>query len=193
MRGKPHLILLLPFLASIVIPLVAHAATITACTFDRDVYHQGETGYISTTIYNDKDMEIRVAELTATINYYYSDGNVYLQKFFADTTLPVEIQQGQSGTFNIPFSLPTNVAIGYTNVEVKARTQLWNSHLERWSESDHPTLQPVLYIESLFKHQSEVQRVMIWLLGTASVALAGVTLFFFILNRRARSIGQPTA
>ncbi|UCE29174.1 MAG: hypothetical protein JSV85_00040, partial [Candidatus Bathyarchaeota archaeon] len=172
---------------------IVQAATITACTFDKDTYHQGETGFISTIIYNDKDREIRVTELTATINYYYSDGNVYLQKFFADTTLPVEIQQGQSSTFSIPFSLPTNVAIGYTSVEVKARTQLWNSHLERWIESDHPTHQPVLYVESPFKQQSETQMLVILLLGTASVALAGVTLVLFVLNRRARSIGQPIA
>jgi hypothetical protein len=32
-------------------------------------------------IYNDKDEKIKITELTATIEYYYTDGNVYLQSF----------------------------------------------------------------------------------------------------------------
>ena len=75
------------------IPFVVQAATITSCTFDKDAYNQGETGYITVTIYNDKDNKIRVTELTATINYYYADGNVYVQKFYTNATLPAEIQQ----------------------------------------------------------------------------------------------------
>jgi len=169
------------------------AATITACTFDKDTYNQGETGYITVTIYNDKDKEIRVTELTATIDYYYSEGNVYMQKFFTDTTLPVEILQGQSSTFNIPFSLPTNIAPGYTNLDVKAKTQLWNSQLERWLESDHPTYQPTLYIESPYKQQSQQQLIMTYLLGATTIAFVAVTVFLYILNRRARFIKQPIA
>ena len=192
MRNKRLLIVLLPFLSLMIIPFV-QAATITACTFDKDTYNQGETGYITVTIYNDKDKEIRVTELTATIDYYYSEGNVYMQKFFTDTTLPVEIQQGQSSTFNIPFSLPTNIAPGYTNLDVKAKTQLWNSHVERWLESDHPTYQPTLYIESSYKQQSQQQLIMTYLLGATTIAFAAVTVFLFILNRRARFIKQPIA
>ncbi len=192
MRGKPLLILLLPFLASTIVPIVAQAATITECTFNRKVYRQGDTGYITVTIYNEKDMEIQVTELTATIDYYYSEGNVYMQKFFTDATLPVEIQPGQSRTFNIPFSLPTNVAPGYTNLDVKARTQLWNSHLERWFESDHPTYQPTLYIESPYKQQSQQQLIMTCLLGATTIAFAAVTVLLYILNRRAR-FKQPIA
>ncbi len=192
MRGKPLLILLLPFLASTIVPIVAQAATITECTFNRKVYRQGDTGYITVTIYNEKDMEIRVTELIATIDYYYSEGNVYMQKFFTDATLPVEIQPGQSRTFNIPFSLPTNVAPGYTNLDVKARTQLWNSHLERWFESDHPTYQPTLYIESPYKQQSQQQLIMTCLLGATTIAFAAVTVLLYILNRRAR-FKQPIA
>ena len=75
------------------IPFVVQATTITSCTFDKDAYNQGETGYITVTIYNDKDNKIRVTELTATINYYYADGNVYVQKFYTNATLPAEIQQ----------------------------------------------------------------------------------------------------
>ncbi len=193
MREKRLLIALLPFLYLTIVPLVVQAATITMCTFDKNTYHQGETGYITVTIYNDKDNKIRVTELTATINYYYTDGNVYLQKFFADTTLPTEIQQGQSGTFHIPFSLPTNIASGYTKVDVKAKTELgdWGDGQE-WDRSDDPTYKPTLYIESQYKQQSEGQLMMIYLLGATAIALAAVTLFL-ILNRRAKFVGQPTA
>lgn len=191
MREKRLLTALLPLLLVIVFPSVVQAATITGCTLDKNLYRQGETGYLTATIYNDKDEKIKVTELTATIDYYYTDGNVYLQKFFTDTTLPAEIQQGQSDTFTIPFSLPTNIATGYVNVDVRARTQLWNIHLERWFESDHPTSQPTLYIESPYKQQSQGQLVMIYLLGATSIVLTGLTAFLLILNRRAKLTGQP--
>ncbi len=68
-----------------------NAATITSCALDRTVYNQGETGYISLTVYNDKDTKIRVYEVTATISYFYADGATYLQTFFTNATLPIEI------------------------------------------------------------------------------------------------------
>jgi hypothetical protein len=189
MRTKRLLIVLLPFLALIIIPFV-QAATITACTFDKDTYNQGETGYITVTIYNDKENRIRVTELTATINYYYADGNVYVQKFYTDATLPEEIQPGNSGNIHIPFSLPTNIASGYTDINVKAITEVWNEQAERWFGSEHPTYEPKLYIESPYKQQSEVQQMMIYLLGFASMVFAAVTVFLFILSRRARFVKQ---
>jgi hypothetical protein len=196
---------LLPFLSLMTIPFVVQAATITSCTFDKDAYNQGETGYITVTIYNDKDNKIRVTELTATINYYYADGNVYVQKFYTNATLPAEIQQGNSSTFYIPVSLPTNIAPGYTDIDVKAETQLWNLQTERWFGSDHPTYQPTLYIESPYKQQSEEYEqqleeqlkinknttTMMYLLGSTTIVFALATIFLFILNRRARFITQP--
>jgi hypothetical protein len=190
MPNKRLLIVLLPFLSLMIIPFV-QAATITVCTFDKDTYNQGETGYITVTVYNDEETKIRVTELTATINYYYTDGNVYIQKFYTDATLPTEIQQGNSNNFYIPFSLPTNIASGYTDIHVKAITELWNEEAERWFGSEHPTYEPKLYIESPYKQESEGQQMMIYLLGAASIAFAAVTVFLFILNRRARFIKQP--
>ena len=192
MRSKQLLIILLPLLAIMTIPF-AQATTITSCTFDKDTYNQGETGYITVMIYNDKSDQIRITELTATIDYYYTDGNVYLQTFFTYPTSDAEIQQGQSSTFSISFSLPTNIASGYTEVQVKAKTELWIANTERWLPSEHPTYRPILYIESPYKQESEGQQIMIYLLGAASIAFAAVTVFLFILNRRARFIRQPIA
>ena len=192
MRMKRLLIVLLPFLSILILPFV-QATTITVCTFDRDAYNQGETGYITVTIYNDEETKIRVTELTATIDYYYNDGNVYIQKFYTNATLPAEIQQGNSSSFSIPFSLPTNIASGYTDIHVKATTELWNEEAERWFGSEHPTYEPKLYIESPYKQQSEGQQMMIYLLGAASIAFAAVMVFLFILNRRATFIKQPIA
>jgi hypothetical protein len=195
------------------IPIAAQAATITACTFDMDTYQQGETGYISVTIFNDKERNIKVTELTATINYYYTDGNIYLQKFFTpEETLPIEIEEGNSSTLHIPLSLPTNIASGYTNVDVKARTQIWVNAIERWIESDHPTYQPTLFIESPYRAQLEEQEIingqleyrleeqleinkntttMMNLLGFAMIVFAAITVFLLVLNRRARVVTQP--
>jgi Flp pilus assembly protein TadB len=34
-------------------------------------------------VYNDESDKIRVTELSASVNYYYTDGTVYVQKFFS--------------------------------------------------------------------------------------------------------------
>jgi len=197
-----------------IIPFVANAATITSCTLDKETYLQGQTGYMTVRIYNDKDDEIRINELTATINYYYIDRNVYLQTFYTSTTLPIQIQQGQSSTFHIPFSLPTNIASGYTNIDVKAKTELWDSPSERWRVSDHPTYQQKLFIESPYKQQLEEQQTtnqqlqtqlqeqqsineyittMMSIFGVTTILFAAVTGFLIILYRKTRIITQPTA
>ncbi|MDH5419679.1 MAG: hypothetical protein OEX06_05030, partial [Candidatus Bathyarchaeota archaeon] len=148
---------LLTFLSLMTVPFAVQATTITACTFDKDTYHQGETGYITVTINNDKENKIRVTGLSATIEYYYTDENPYKGIFETNATLPSEIQPGNSSTFYIPFSLPTNIASGYTKVYVKAVTELWNPPAENWFASEHLTYQPLLYIESPYKEQLEEQ------------------------------------
>ena len=188
------LILLLSLLSLIVVPSIVQAATITVCTFDKDVYLQGQTGYLAVTIYNDKNEKIKVAELTATIEYYYTDGNVYLQSFFTNATLPAEIQRGDSSTFYVPFSLPTNIAPGYTDVYVKAKTELWRGEAELWSWSDHPTYRPTIRIESPYKQQLEEQEAtnrntttMMYLFGATTIVFVAVTVILYILNRSARA------
>ncbi len=200
--NKKLLIVTLPLLSLLIVSFVVQGATITTCTFDKDAYQQGEIGYITISIYNDKDTKIRITELTATINYYYTDGNVYLQSFSTNATLPAEIQQGDSSTLYIRFSLPTNIASGYTNVHVKAKTEQWNSQGETWFGSEHPTYQPTLYIESPYKQQSEeyeqqleeqltineTTTTMMYLFVTTTLVFATVAAFLFVLNRKARLI-----
>ena len=140
------------------ITLTAQAATITSCTFDKEVYEQSDTGVISVTVYNDKDDKIRVTELAAMIDYFYSDGTVYIQTYFTDATLPVEIGIGQSSVLDVPFTLPNNIASGYTRLFVRARTELWSAQSERWYASDTGIYEPVLYIESPYKDQFEQEQ-----------------------------------
>ena len=215
MSVKRLLVALLTFLILMTVPIAVEATMITACTFDKNTYHQGETGYITVTIYNDKEDKIRVTDLSATINYYYTDGNVYLQKFYIpETALPVEIEQGNSSNFQVPFSLPTNIASGYTKVDVKAITELWSLQSERWFASEHPSYQLTLFIESPYKDQLEEQQIenqqlenqleeqltanknitnMMYLFGATMVIFAAVTVFLFIVNRRMRVLAQPIA
>jgi hypothetical protein len=130
----------------------AKAATITAATLDRSTYLSGQTGYILVTIYNEDSEKIRVMELTATIDYYYDDGTVYLQKFFTSDTLPDEIPAGESEIYQVPISLPNNIANGYTNPFVEARTEIWRPQTETWAYSDHPSYSNIkLYVESPYK------------------------------------------
>ncbi|MGD8566349.1 MAG: hypothetical protein PVF96_08385, partial [Candidatus Bathyarchaeota archaeon] len=181
--------------------------------FDQEAYEQGDLGYITVVIYNDMEAKIHVTELIATIDYYYTDGNTYLQTYFTDEELPIEILPGQIGTFNIPFSLPTNIAPGYTELYVKAVTELWNNQSENWVWSEHPTYRPILYIESPYKqhfeneqdaheelqHQfHELQTInatttsIMYALGIMSIAFALAVIFLIILNRRTRAIAQAT-
>jgi sporulation-control protein spo0M len=211
---KKLLIVLLSFLSLMTIPFVVNAATITSCTLDKETYLQGQTGYMTVRIYNDKEDEIQITELTATIDYYYTDGNVYLQTFYTSADLPIEIQQGHSSTFDIAFSLPTNIASGYTDIYVRAKTELWDSQSERWRVSDHATYQQELFIESPFKQELEDQQAanqqlqtqlqeeqsineyitkMAYFFGATTILLAAVTGFLIVLYRKTRIITQPTA
>jgi len=146
---------LIPILSIVVIISVlqnVNAATITAATLDKNTYLAGQTGYILVTIYNEDSEKIRVTELTATIDYYYTDGTVYLQKFFTSDTLPDEIPAGQSQIFQIPISLPNNIANGYTNPLVEARTEIWHQQTDTWTYSDYQRYSNIkLYIESPYK------------------------------------------
>lgn len=214
--GRKHApIMVLAFLTLMILPSLVQAASITACVLDRSTYHQGETGYIRVTIYNDKDEKIRVTELTATVDYYYSDGIMYVQKFYSDADLPIEIQPGNSDSLDIPFSLPTNVASGYTDVSVKAETELWISPAQRWFPSEHPSYQVTLYVESpyvqWYEHQLDANDAlqgqldeqlninenttnMMYLFGFTTLVFAAVAGFlYYILNRRAGFIGKPIA
>jgi hypothetical protein len=208
MYKKRLLTVLLGFLALMTIPQIAKAATITSCVLDKDSYLQGQTGYIGVTIYNDKDDKIRVTELSATIDYYYSDGVVYIQTFFfPDTDLPDEIAEGQSKTYNIPISLPNNIASGYTNPIVHAHTELWFAGSSRWVGSDYPTYTELkLYIESPYKQQYEdtekqyeeqlgvngyVTNMMnLFIVTTIAFASAAGVLFLFF-TRKTMPIAQP--
>jgi len=214
MTIKRTSIILLPLLCLMLIPSVAQAATITACTFNRQIYGQGETGYITVTVYNDEEDKIRVTEVTATIDYYYADGNVYIQTFFSSDTLPVEIAEGQSEVFYVPFSLPTNVAPGYTLLLVKAKTELWNERSGTWGWSDNPTYEPKLYIESPYKEEFEEQQLLndqlsdqlqdlrsvnatttniMYLLGLTTLGLAIALGIFLMIHRRTSTTPQLVA
>ena len=191
----------------VLISSIAQAATIIECTFDKDWYYPGQTGYIAVTVYNDEESTIRVTKLSATIDYYYTDDNAYLQTFVNYPDPPKEILQGESYTFNIDFSLPTNIAPGYTTLYVKAETEIWNQGPE-WRESDHPTYSPTLYIESPYKNQLETQEAanqqvtnqlheqqilnqqitnMMYILGAATVVLSAVVGVLLLILRKARN------
>ncbi len=157
--NKKHLVLLLPLICLAFIPSITQAATITACTFNKTAYNPGDSGYVSVTIFNDKENIIRVTELTANFDYYYSDGNTYIQTFFFPSAdLPIEIALGQSETIDLPFTLPNNIAPGYVTLFVRAKTQIWHNNSETWYTSDYPTYQPTIYIESSYKQYYEAQQ-----------------------------------
>jgi len=194
MNQKFVLIPLLAFLVLMTALQTAKAATITSATLDKNTYLAGQTGYISVTVYNDKSEKIRVTELSATMNYYYTDGTVYVQKFFfPPDLLPDEIQAGQSETYQIPISLPTNIASGYTNPTVEAKTDLWRPQDDRWTTSDHPTYPVKLYIESPYKAVSENLTNNVNLLAATTMVFgsAAAFLMFFIFSKRAKPIAQP--
>jgi len=208
MNKKPVLILLLSFLALTVID-IAKAATIPSASLDKNTYLAGQTGYVSVSVYNDKSEKIRVTELSVTINYYYTDGTVYVQKFFpASNTLPDEIPAGETETYQIAISLPTNIAPGYINPRIDASTELWRPQSDSWSYSDHPSYTNLkLYVESPYKQSYETSQQQLQEQKTANqnlnnnvnmlavttivFAAAAASLMFWVFTRRTRPIPQP--
>lgn len=204
----------------VLISSIAQAATIIECTFDKDWYYPGQTGYIAVTVYNDEESTIRVDTLSATIDYYYTDDNVYRQTFLNYPDPPKEILQGESYAFNIDFSLPTNIAPGYTTLYVKAETEI-QLNASVWRESDHPTYSPTLYIESPYKNQLETQEAanqeleaanqqvtqqlheqqvlnqqttnMMYILGATVVGLTAVVGVLLLVLRKARNLTLSAA
>lgn len=177
--SKKIALILLSVLAFMGMVQAAMSTSITMATLDKTAYLAGQTGYISLMIYNDKSEKIRVTELSATVNYYYVDGTVYVQKFFTSVSLPSEIPAGESGTFQIPISLPTNIAHGYTNPRIEAFTEVWRPQDERWTTSDHPTYSNLkLYIETPYKQAFEEEQATNNNLTTTANLLSITTLIF---------------
>ena len=155
LNKKLALTLLLSFIAVAGVFQTAKAAEITSATPNKETYLVGQTGYISVAIYNDRDANISVTELSATIDYYYADGTVYVQRFFTSADLLGEIEPGQTETYNVSISLPTNIAPGYVDLMVVARTMLWVNETGRWIYSDSPSQEVKLYVESPYKQSYE--------------------------------------
>ena len=201
MDKRRFLIVLLAFLCVSIIPSVAQATTITSCTFDKKPYYPGQTGFIAVTLYNDQNSQIRITDLTAVINYFYNNEVTYQQTFFTNATLPVEVQSGINRTLYIPFSLPTNVAPGCTQMSVTATAQLWNNNSATWyGEQYLPSYQPTIYIESPYKPQllnlqatNTTTTLMMYLLAFTTVLFAGATTFFYLVTRRIRNFRQNAA
>jgi hypothetical protein len=200
---------LLALLCLTLVPLVVRAATIPSCSLNRDDYSQGDAGYITVTVFNDEESTIRITDGYASIDYYYVDGDTYLQTFYTDTVLPIEIEPGQNSSFYISFSLPNNIASGYTGFYVKAITQIWNSQSELWFPSAHPNHELSIYIESSYKQQYEDQQVanellqhqmqelqavhdintnIMYILGLTTVIFLVAAIFLVLLLRRPRAI-----
>jgi hypothetical protein len=219
LNRKLLLILLLSFVALIGVFQIARAAEITSATLDKETYLAGQTGYISFAIYNDKSENISITELSATIDYYYTDGTVYVQRFFTSADLPEEIEPGQTETYQVPISLPTNIAPGYINLIVRASSNLWVNATGRWISSDSPSYQVKLYVESPYKqsyedsqkqlHDSEEElqssqeqlaeqesanrslSVTAIVLGVATLAFGAIVVLLMFMFRKARPIAQP--
>ncbi|HML02783.1 MAG TPA: hypothetical protein VK487_05350 [Candidatus Bathyarchaeia archaeon] len=195
-------IVLLAFFCASIIPSIAQAATITSCTFDRTPYYPGQTGSIAVTLYNDQASKIRITDLTAAINYYYNNEVSYQQTFLSNATLPVQVQTGINQTLYIPFSLPTNIAPGCTQLSVAATVQLWNNSTGSWNvyNEQYPSYSPTLYIESPYKPQllslqatNNATTIMMYLLAFTTVLFAGATAFFYLVARRIRNVRQNVA
>ena len=187
MNKKLVLILLLALFVSTSVLQTSKAATINSATLDKATYLPGQKGYISVTVYNDQADNIRVTELTATINYYYEDGTVYVQKFFTSEELPSEISVGQSETYQIPFALPDNIAYGYTNPTVEVKSDRWILQDLRWRVSERVTDSDLkLYVEA-----SSLNNITILLIFIAVIVVAAVAFLMFLAYTRKIRIVPP--
>ena len=207
------LLAIVPLLYLALTPAIARAATITACTLSRETYYQGNSGTITLSVYNNLEETIRVTELTAMIDYNYEDGRRYIQTFYgSDDDLPVEIEPGETDTFTISFSLPNDVAPGYTDLYVRAKTEWRNPYSQTWSPSEYGTYYPTMYIESPYKPLYESQAEtndqlekqlqeqqainttttnLMYLLVVTTLIFAAFTAILTMLIRKPRAVAQP--
>lgn len=174
-----------------------HAADITACVLDKSAYYPGSSGHVNVTLYNDKGDTIRVTEVSMTINYFYADGTQYTQTFYTNATLPVTIAVGQSTSLPVQFTLPTNIAPGYGKVTVRAKTDIWNTLTQRWIQSDNPTYELLIYVESPYKQQlqnleaaNNTTTLMMYLF-LATTILFALMLLVTTINRRTVGTAAP--
>jgi len=207
MNKKLVLISLLSFVVLMNALQTVKAARITSATTDKSTYLGGQTGYISVTVYNDRTEKIRVTQLSAAITYYYTDGTPYVQTFFypSDLLIGDEIPAGQSKSYQIPISLPTNIAAGYIVPYIEARTDIWRPQSGTWETSDRPTWNSLkLYIESPYKDMYESSQTALQeekaangnlsntmnLLAVTTVIFAAMAgfLMFLVFARRAKTI-----
>ena len=205
------LILIISVIATTCLIQTANAAEITSANLDKDTFLAGQTGSISVDVYNDRTETIRVTELSAKVEYYYDDGTVYVQTFFTGDELPHEIEAGATETFQVQISLPTNIAPGYMDFVVVARTEMWVSVLERWIANNNPNYHVNLYVESPYKQsyedsldelqnsqllleaQEEANRnlsVTATILGVTTLALGAVAAVLLFTFRRPRPIAS---
>ena len=187
MNKKFVLILVLMSVVFVSVFQTANAATISSATLDKTKYLPGQTGYISVTVYNELSDNIRVTELTATIDYFYEDGTVYVQQFFTSEALPSEISAGQSKTYQIPFSLPVNIAYGLTNPTIDVRTDRWILQDLRWRVSERTTDTDLkLYIEA-----SSLNNITLLLIFVAVIVVAAVAFLMYLAYTRKIRIVPP--
>ncbi len=158
MRKRAMFAVLIPLLCLLMSLSFSNAAEITSCVLDNEVYLQGQSGYVKADVYNNLDDKIRVTQITMMIDYFYTDGTVYRQTWYTNSTLPIEILQAESSTFYIPFKLLNNIASGYTRLVVRVWTDLWNTQAQRWYMSDNPTAETILFIESPYKQLFEQEQ-----------------------------------
>ena len=120
----------------------------------------------------------------------------------------------------MPISLPTNIAPGYVNLAVGARTELWVNQTQRWISSDNPYYQIKLYVESSYRQsyensqeqlqesQKDLQNsldqlgeeetanrnlnVIAIVLGLTTLAFGAIAAFLgFVIFRKPRPVAQP--
>jgi len=84
--------------------------------------------------------------------------------------------------------LATNIASGYADPTVEARTELWVPQIERWISSDRATYHLKLYIESAANaNLTKTANI----LAITTIVLASATAFMtFLFIRKPRPITQ---
>ncbi len=190
MNKKSVIILLLSSVVLMGAFQIVNAATIDSVTSDKATYFPGQKGYITVAVSNEEANSIRVTELTASISYYYEDGTVYAQTFYASESLPVEVSAGDTETFQIPLSLPVNIASGYVNPVVAVRSERWILQDLRWRIADRVTDSSL----KLFVESSTTQSNMALVLVLVAMVVAGVVgfLMYMIYTKKVR-LSQPVA
>jgi hypothetical protein len=152
-----------------------HAVPATNFTLDKTSYNPGDSGKATVSFFNDQGVLIQITSVDISFNYYYSDGRVYAQDFISPALSMNVSAAATSQPITIQFNLPSGLAAGYFNPQIRVTYNDLNGGVFNGPNQDNTRASSPLLVSS----STSTQTVM-YLFVAATVLFAVLASFFAI-------------